>query len=174
MKLAQRLTNIFLFATLAACSGGGGSGAGGGGVGGLGAGDAKAIDACTLLANDEVIAAIGVTLEKIEKGSTADGTAWCHYYGNDPAILQKGITVMASISSTAKERWTAHRDAADDPVPVFGIGTEAFTSFKDPVMVTLYQDKVYLYVGPLYSNPAIDHTVTKPLAEKALARGLTL
>ncbi len=172
MKLAQRLTNIFLFATLAACSGGDGGGSGVGGVEGLGG--AAGVDACSLLTNDEVIAAIGTTLEKIEKGSTADGTYWCHYYGNDTAILQRGITVLASVTSNAKERWENHRAIADDPVPVFGIGTEAFTSFKDPVMVTLYQNKVYLHVAPLYSNPAIDYTVTKPLAEKALARGLTL
>lgn len=173
MKLAQRLTNIFLFATLAACSGGGGGGTpSGGGAGALGG--ATSIDACDLLTNAEVVAAIGTTLEKVEKGSTADGTSWCHYYGNDTVILQKGITVLARIAPNAKERWEQHRALADDPVPVYGIGTEAFTSSKDPVMVTLYQDKVYLFVGPLYSNPAIDYTVVKPLAEKALTRALTL
>lgn len=166
----NRLTNIFLFATLAACSGGGGGGTGA--VDGLGG--ALKIDACDLLTDYEIAKAIGVGIEKIERGSTADGTAWCNYYGNDPAILQKGITVLASISPTAKERWENYRAAADDPVPVFGIGTEAFTSFKNPVMVTLYENKVFLFVAPLYANPAIDYTVTKPLAEKALARGLTL
>lgn len=152
---------------LSACSGGGGGGAGGGGVG------ATALDACKLLTTSEVEARIGVPVEKVEGGSTPDGAAFCHWYGKDPAVLQKGISLIVAIDNGA-DRYKGYKAAVADPMDVVGVGTEAHSTTAKAEILSTYEGSVWLMVTPLYSPTGLGLPETFALAKIALPRALAL
>lgn len=167
-----RITTTGLIAlTLSACSGGGSGGGGGTGAGG-GVG-ASGVDACKLLTNAEVEAEIGVPIEKIESGGTPDGSAFCHWYGKDPAVLQKGISLIVALDN-GPARYKAHKDLVKDPMDVVGLGTEAMSTTAEAEIVSTYEGNVHLIVTPLYRPTGIALPETFALASLALPRAKAL
>jgi hypothetical protein len=168
-RTSIRVTTMGLITlVLAACSGGGGGGAGGGG--GVGA---TSIDACKLLTTSEVEARIGVPVLKVEGGGTPDGAAFCHWYGDDPAVLSKGISLIVAIDNGAA-RYKGYKDAVADPMAVVGIGTEAHSTTSKAEILSTYEGNVWLMVTPLYSPTGLGLTETFDLAKLALPRAKAL
>lgn len=168
ISMLQRTMMGLVTVALTACAGGGGSGApGGGGVG------ASGIDACKLLTTAEVEAQIGVPVEKVEGGGTPTGATFCHWYGKDPALLQKGISLIVALDNGA-ERYKAYKDLLTDPMPVIGIGTEAVSTTAAAEILSTYEGKVHLIVTPLYTPTGIALPETFALATLALPRALAL
>jgi hypothetical protein len=129
--------------------------------------DASSLDACTLLSQSDVEVAIGESVTKTEKGATATGVSFCHWYGDDTKLFTKGITLLVA-PTLGKERYEAIKSETKDPIDVADIGDAAFTSSNDGAGVTLYQGNNYLQVTALYSETGIDLNTCKGLASTAL------
>jgi len=130
---------------------------------------AAKLDPCSLLTKDEVKAIIKEPVTKAEAGGAPDGTDFCHWYGSDEKLFQKGISLMVK-TSNGKELYKGLKNLADEAVPVKDLGDEAFTMKSEKSGVTLYKGNVFIRVTPLYLGGEITVAHCKSLALKALAR----
>lgn len=127
------------------------------------------LDPCSLLTSDEIKAVIKEKITKTEKGKSQDGTLFCHWYGDDKRMLQKGISVMVH-PTLGKEMFEANKMLVTKLQPVSGAGDAAYTDAEQKTGIALYKGKVYLTVSPVYKEPSIGVEQCKSLALKALGR----
>lgn len=134
-------------------------------------------DACTLLTDEEVAAAMGEPVVKKDSGGTADGTTFCHWFAaNESPSQSKSVTVMFN-GSASWETYGGFKDLAANPRPV-DLGDDAFTDDDGPDTVSVLDGSWFLRVGfgttrctGLEKSGCEENlTTATALAKKALAR----
>lgn len=128
------------------------------------------LNPCTLLTDAELTLQIGVPIEKTDQGASQTLTYYCNWYGQDPSLHQKGITLLAS-TTNGKEFYDSLKALTNAPVDVadFGDGAYVDTSIENSG-ITLYRGNTFLKVSPLYSDSGVTTEMCKALAVNALTR----
>lgn len=127
------------------------------------------LDPCALLTNAEVEAAIGVPVESKEDGGSQDGSKFCHWYGQDESLLQRGISLIVA-DDLGEERYDSFKELATSEVVVTGLGDAAFADAADHEGVTTYQGSAFLRLTALYTGSGVTQENCKSLASIALPR----
>jgi hypothetical protein len=135
---------------------------------------AKAISACSLLTQEEVVAILGEPVEKPTNSVSGGTVTNCNWM--TPSFRMVGILVRlaSSPAEAATVRQEAHRESKSlsgvDPEDVAGLGDSAYWAGGSINQLNVFKGNYWLIITATKGKTSDNLSLAKAVAEKALPR----